>query len=573
MVGSATGRSQSRIREIAHICLHNEPRTSHAHADTLSVPMSTPSSPPDRAGLMVGGRYELREIIGRGGHGTVWRAHDRTTGRAVAAKLLNDIASSDPHQIERLKREQLAMVSLAGTSAVGFIDLCRTKQGKLCLVMELLEGVDLEQRLEDLERQRQYIAIEELLHVLNPIVDTLERAHQAGILHRDLKPANIFIMSAAAGGGVRLLDFGLARMRSATPLTAAGMIVGSPSYIAPEIWKGRPDRLDQRIDVYSFGVAVFRALANRLPFEGSTLQDKFRLTTTAPRPSLHALRPDLPSDMDDWVHQVLAIDPDERFRTIRGTWNALLVSLRAPDFAEHVATSSDLESARAVMAPLVPSAHTASPAAGPERSLVSDWLTRSNYTLEPPPVISPPAFPAPFAEPARASEPAVEPPPPSQTLRSTTTSGGAVMIAKVVAVAGDPSQRVDDKRSFVTEWLAGSDLATPDQNSDDVASWLGVTESEPTEESRPRRSAPKPPRPPARPVPPPEPEPEPEPAGRARGESTERIALEEVEPNAPAAAAPRSKRTRAAAATSTPKKKPKPKAKRKRKPAKRRRKK
>jgi serine/threonine-protein kinase len=498
--------------------------------------------------MVLAGRYELTDIIGRGGHGTVWRAHDRNTGRAVAVKMLNDVAANDPNLIERLKREQLALVSLAGTSAVEFIDLCRTPTGKLGLVMELLEGIDLEQRLEDLEQQGQRIEVSELLHLLSPIIDTLERAHQAGILHRDLKPANIYIMNAAAGAGVRLLDFGLARMRSAQPLTAAGMIVGSPSYIAPEVWKGRPDRLDQRVDVYSFGVCVFRALANRLPFEGSTLQEKFRMTTTAPRPKIKGLRPDLPTDMDDWVEQVLAIDPDERFFTIRGAWNALLVSIRSEDFADNVATASDLASAAGSMAPLEPIS-TASPQLAPDRSLVSDWLSKSHYSVDPPPA------------------------PPPSSVRSTPVSSGAVMVAKVVPVAGDPTQRVDDKRSFVREWLAGSDLTVPDQNSDDqnsdVASWLGVTEDEPPAESRSHKPAPKPPRPPRRPTPPP-PKPEPEPQAEAP------VAVSEVTQPSVAleAAAPKSKRTRAAKPKKAPAKKTaRPKPKRKRKSSRRKRKK
>jgi hypothetical protein len=245
-----------------------------------------------------------------------------------------------------------------------------------------------------------------------------------------------------------LLDFGLARLRSAAPLTAAGMIVGSPSYIAPEVWKGRPEGLDQRVDVYSFGVAVFRALANRLPFEGTTLQDKFRLTTTAPRPSLRALRPDLRSDVDDWVGMVLAIEPDERFSSIRGAWNALLESVRTPE--------------RGGMWALAPSA-----ALPP----VDQWQPESEPAFQPPPRSKPPP-------------------------RSTSAGGGTVLIAPVVAIAADPSQLADDKKSFVREWLAGSDLA-PAADAAEVASWLGVQDDEPSDDTdllRPARAVPKPPR-------------------------------------------------------------------------------
>jgi serine/threonine protein kinase len=232
------------------------------------------------------------------------------------------------------------------------------------------------------------------------------------------------------------------------------MIVGSPSYIAPEVWKGRPEGLDQRVDVYSFGVAVFRALANRLPFEGATLQDKFRLTTTAPRPSLRALRPELSPDIDDWVAQVLAIEPEGRFNGIRSAWNALLQSIRTPE--------------RGGMWALSPSA---------DLPPVDQWQPVEAVPAELPP----------------------EPPPPSlRQLRSTTAGGGAVLIAPVVAIARDPSQLADDKKSFVREWLAGTELA-PSADPADVASWLGVEEvpSEPAEASdlvRPVRKAPKPPR-------------------------------------------------------------------------------
>src|SRR5262245_52534831 len=96
----------------------------------------------DGAGTVIADRYELLSVIGRGGHGLVWRAKDRQTGGLVAVKMLTDMAARDPQQIERLKREQQALVALEGTSAVHFVDLCHSSGGQLCLVMELLEGTD-----------------------------------------------------------------------------------------------------------------------------------------------------------------------------------------------------------------------------------------------------------------------------------------------------------------------------------------------------------------------------------------------------------------------------------------------
>ncbi len=444
----------------------------------------------EHAGEVVAGRYELADVIGQGGLGLVWRARDRDTGRDVAVKMLSEVAARDPQQIERLRREQLALVALAGTSAVGFLDLCSSKSGRLCLVLELLDGIDLEQRIEQLESLRQKMSLAELVSVLGPIVTTLDRAHRAGIIHRDLKPANIFLVAERAGGGVRLLDFGLARLRSAQPLTAAGMIVGSPSYIAPEIWRGTRD-LDGRVDIYSFGVLVFRLLSGQLPFEGATLQDKFTGATSSARPSLRAISSDLPEEVDDWVQQVLAADRERRFRTIRGAWNALLAALGATELAAELVSDEDfaiaskaeaalrqltkLESpepakpsgmgrvARAVLgtvrklAQAVQTPLPAAPKPAPEKSVMTEWLAQSDY--EPP-----------------AEEP------PSPSLRG----------ARVIAVGPDESPDTQPspvapqpspldpgqagatgEKSLVSQWLSQTAPVEP-AAPDDVMAWLGA---------------------------------------------------------------------------------------------------
>jgi serine/threonine-protein kinase len=285
-------------------------------------------------GEVVAGRYELGEVIGRGGHSVVFRAYDRVTDRNVAVKMLHDSVAGDPEYTVRMVREQRATHALRGTAAVRVLGMCTSPHGALCLVMELLEGDDLDDYLPKLEARGERMGVDELVEVLSPIVDTLEAAHDAGIVHRDLKPGNIYLIDPRRGGGVRLLDFGLAKLKSAAPLTRSGMIIGSPSYIAPEVWAGEPALLDQRVDIYSLGAIVFRALAGRVPFEGATVREKLELVTTAPRPSLCALRPDLSQDVDNWVRQVLAVDPARRFWRIRAMWSALIDALgeqsRAP---------------------------------------------------------------------------------------------------------------------------------------------------------------------------------------------------------------------------------------------------
>jgi serine/threonine-protein kinase len=276
-------------------------------------------------GPLVANRYELLNEIGRGGHGVVCRARDVTNGRFVAVKMLNDAASREPEYEERLAREKAAMLALAGTNAVELLDLCRSATGALCLVMELLDGKTLEARFEELAERGEPMPVDELAALLGPVVSTLERAHAAGIIHRDIKPANVFLTRE---GDVRLLDFGLARLKDAAPLTAVGTVMGSPSCIAPEVWKGQPHLIDHRADVYSLGVIVFRALSGRLPFGGATLLDKLQEVTTAPRPSLHLLRADLDPRIDAWVQRALAIEPSDRFNSAKELRASLIGLLR-----------------------------------------------------------------------------------------------------------------------------------------------------------------------------------------------------------------------------------------------------
>lgn len=274
-------------------------------------------------GQVIAQRYELLAVIGRGGQGTVYRAFDRWMGRAVAVKVLGASAARDATALERLMREQQAMHALRGTSAVEVVDTCRHSAGEICLVMELLIGEDLDQYLDDLARRNRRVSINRIVDIIEPVVSTLETAHASGIMHRDLKPANIFLVQ---GGGVRLLDFGLARLKNAVPLTAAGTVVGSPSFMAPEAWSGLSDFMDERADVYSLGVILFLMMAGELPFPGRSVQEKYLSTTTGRRASLLQLRPDLPRGVEEWASLALARDREQRFQNVTALWSAFLAT-------------------------------------------------------------------------------------------------------------------------------------------------------------------------------------------------------------------------------------------------------
>jgi serine/threonine-protein kinase len=279
-----------------------------------------PKNVESRVGQRVKSRYELKRILGLGGQGAVYLARDLVDRDDVAVKVLHD-KSNDPVALERMYREAIALVTLWSTHAVRVLDQGWTEDGCFAIVMELLHGEDLGSLCDRIEGSGEKLSIGAARSIFAPVVVTLERAHEHGIIHRDLKPGNIFIVDAEHGGGIRVLDFGFAKFLRMGKLTAAGMIAGSPTYLAPETWLGLES--DSRVDVYALAVLIFRTLAGKPPFSGS-LPQLLATVPKAPRPSLHALRPDLPAGIDDWVEHGLAIDRDARFQTARGLWNAFL---------------------------------------------------------------------------------------------------------------------------------------------------------------------------------------------------------------------------------------------------------
>ncbi|MCA9631170.1 MAG: serine/threonine protein kinase [Myxococcales bacterium] len=299
----------------------------------------------ERVGELIADRYQLTAELGRGGSSVVYRAFDAQEHREVAVKVLHESFAGREDFGVRMVREFRAMRLLAGTAAVQAYGLVASPAGALCLVMELLEGKDLDDHLLRPEVRGRGVSVGELLTLLQPIVRTLERGHELGIVHRDLKPGNIFVLARrwqgeasgeyetrASGADelsrrVRLLDYGFCHAADTRSITPHGTVLGSPSYIAPEVWRGCAGAPDPAIDVYSLGAIVFRLLAGRVPFEAESLKQKLELVCTGERPSLHALRPDLPAAIDDWVAQVLAIQPRHRFSRVRALWVALQEAL------------------------------------------------------------------------------------------------------------------------------------------------------------------------------------------------------------------------------------------------------
>jgi len=250
------------------------------------------------------GRYRIIESIGRGGVGTVYRAVDLDANREVAIKALNT-ATVDPVQIRRFETEAEALSRVGHQGITKVLDIVEHGKQRL-MVMELLEG----ETLDRLVRQQGPLAFVRAAALLVQALAALDEAHRVGVVHRDIKPGNLLLTTT---GRLKVLDFGVALVSGAERVTEAGMLVGTPGYMAPEQVTGAP--VDARSDIYSAGLVFYFLVTGKLPFTGRTpaLIADARVTGV-PQP-VRAYRHDAP----DWVERLLARalvrDPDGRFQS------------------------------------------------------------------------------------------------------------------------------------------------------------------------------------------------------------------------------------------------------------------
>jgi serine/threonine-protein kinase len=232
------------------------------------------------------GRYELGEVIGRGGMGTVYRATDRVLGREVAVKvLLGQIADRDPLNIERFAREARAAAALSHRGVVAVYDTGIDAMTRY-IVMELIEGRSLEAIL----REQGPLDPGRAADIVAQVADALAAAHAAGLVHRDIKPANLMI---AGDGSVKILDFGIARAMDSTTLTQGAAVLGTAAYMSPEQALGQ--RVDERSDIYSLGCVLYALLAGHPPFHGETAAAILSQHANVAPPRLPGIAPELQS--------------------------------------------------------------------------------------------------------------------------------------------------------------------------------------------------------------------------------------------------------------------------------------
>ncbi|MFN8558026.1 MAG: serine/threonine-protein kinase [Dehalococcoidia bacterium] len=262
-------------------------------------------------------------LLGRGGMAEVYAGRHVSLDREVAIKVMNPAFHADPTFPLRFEREARAIAHLQHPNIITLYDY--GEQGEIAyLVLELAPGGALEDRLDEIT------TLGMVADRLTPICDALQHAHDRGVVHRDLKPENVLLRADLQP---LLSDFGLARIASETlDLTEAGTMLGTPYYMSPEQIMGEP--ADHRSDIYSLGIITYRLVAKRIPYDGRTFYAIVQQHLKDPPPSLRALRPDAPTDLDALIVRATAKRPEDRFASVRDFLAAVQgAAARAPDLA------------------------------------------------------------------------------------------------------------------------------------------------------------------------------------------------------------------------------------------------
>lgn len=272
------------------------------------------------------GPYEILEPLGAGGMGEVYRARDTRLDRDVAVKVLPETLTNDAALLTRFDREAKLLATLSHPNILTVFDV-GTDQGISYVVMELLEGASLQQRIaaEPMDWQK-------ALRIAISIAQGLSAAHSKGIIHRDLKPENIFITTNSV---VKILDFGLARVephlggdnisRVATVVqdTSPGMLIGTIPYMSPEQVRGQP--VDHRSDIFSFGCVLYEMLSGSRPFASTSAVDTIAAILKDPAPDLSKSGSRIPLPLQDLLRRCMEKDPNNRFQSVCEVVDALQV--------------------------------------------------------------------------------------------------------------------------------------------------------------------------------------------------------------------------------------------------------
>jgi len=362
--------------------------STHPPADTCSTSRTlpfgmngpAPDAPPAGADPLVGsqvGSFRVTRLLGRGGMGTVYLAEHPVIGSRVAIKFLHESMASDPTGVSRFYDEARAVNLIGHENIVGIYDLSVLPTGRYFFVMEYLEGDTLQARV-----RARSLPPHEAKEVLLQVCGALQCAHDRGVVHRDMKPDNVFLVRRRRHSHfVKIVDFGIAKLRNAgwTATTAAGFIVGTPEYMAPEQCDDRT--IDARTDVYAVGVMAFELATGRLPFEARSVPQLLlaHLNEKPPRPSDFApIHPTL----EQAILRALEKDPEARFPSMEAFAAALEAARFDAETSTAASTSTSTAASTVTISPALAalSAEIRVPGTAPEQLEVVE-LTRGGLFL------------------------------------------------------------------------------------------------------------------------------------------------------------------------------------------------
>ena len=274
-------------------------------------------------GKIVDGKYRVDKLVGRGGMAAVWAGTNERTGKSVALKVILKSFAATPEAEQLFRREALAASKVNHPNVVTVFDVI-DHDGMTCIVMELLDGEPLSNYL----ARKGFLSAEEAIALLLPAMRGVSAANAQGVVHRDLKPQNIFICIGPDGRHVttKVLDFGISvmveRALDASSSTIPGLTMGTPAYMSPEHVSGARN-IDERADVYGFGVLLYEMLTGQLPFMGEPGPALLLRILNESAPPVTLFRPDLPPALVRIVEAAMAKKPDHRYSDVNSLVRAL----------------------------------------------------------------------------------------------------------------------------------------------------------------------------------------------------------------------------------------------------------
>lgn len=265
-------------------------------------------------------QYRLLDRLGQGGMGEVYRAEHVLMKRPCAIKLIQPDKAADPRALDRFEKEVIATAKLSHWNTIDIYDYGRTSEGTLFYVMELLDGLNLQQLIDEVGCLPPARAI----YLMTQACQALHEAHACGLIHRDVKPANLFVTRRGGYCDVlKVLDFGLVKeSQVAERESKVGRFCGTPAFMAPE-QAFRYDEVDSRADIYSLGIVMYHLLTGRLPFEATTAVEWIMAHANEPPPPLRSIRPEISLALEGVVMRCLQKQPGDRYATALELHDAL----------------------------------------------------------------------------------------------------------------------------------------------------------------------------------------------------------------------------------------------------------